>query len=142
MEDEFYYLHQHMYLKGKENGELFSKIKLIFFPFNVSNIFSVYGFVLVLGMSFTFCLPVLVFRILTVMYREGLYYAIRFILRLIVLLEHQKNLKIHLFFKSTPRIPKYIPICSSLRKDKYISIKKRERERENSELKSEFLTLF
>lgn len=62
-----------MYLKGKENGELFSKIKLVFFPCIVSNIFSVYGFVLVLGMSFVFCLPVLVFRILTVMYREGLY---------------------------------------------------------------------
>ena len=77
--------------------------------------FSVYGFALVLGMSFTFCLPVIVLRILTVMDRKGRYYAIRFILRLIVFLsEHQNNLKIYLFFKSTPRIPKYIPICSSL----------------------------
>lgn len=143
MEDKRYYLHQNLYLKGKENGEMFPKIKSILFPFNASNIFSVYGFVLVLGRSFTFCLAVLVFRILTVMYREELYYAIRFILRLIVFLsEHQKNLKIYLF-KSTPRIPKYILICSSLREGQiHLHQKKRERERENSELSLNFLLYF
>ena len=83
-------------------------------------------------------MAVLVFRILTVMYREELYYAIRFILRLIVFLsEHQKNLKIYLFFKSTPRIPKYILICSSLREGQiHLHQKKREREREKGKIQS------
>ena len=63
--------------------------------------------------------------------------------------EHQKNLKVHLFFKSPPRIPKFILICPSLREGQTHLHQKKEgkgkfrvERRENSELSLNFVTLF
>lgn len=58
----------------------------------------------------------MVFRMLRAMRMEGLQYVNKFILRLIMFLsENRHNLNTNLFFKATPRIPKFISICPYLR---------------------------
>lgn len=75
METKFDYLHQHTSLKFKGNGEMFSKIRCFLFSFNVINIFSFTVFYFGFGdvIHFFVLFVVTVFRMLTVMYRKGLY---------------------------------------------------------------------
>jgi hypothetical protein len=67
MEDNFNYLHQQIYSKFKENREMFSKIKFVFYFSWSLDVFSVW----VLRWPLIFCFPfiaAIVFKILAAMY--------------------------------------------------------------------------
>lgn len=120
-----------MYLKFKENGEVFSQINF-FFPLMLSAssvLLLHFGFREVIHVFFSDCHCCCFKDTHSNVYKE-VHYADRFILKLSVFFwEHQKNLKVLLPFKFTPRIPKFIPIGPYLREGQTHIYQKREREK-------------